>query len=173
MWRRRIAPVLVAAALVALGGCQFETRVATPEAGTSRPAARTPAKETTVPLRIINAQNATVVLVPVKVNGRGPYEFILDTGAASSSVDRRLVRRLHLPETGETARVRGVGGSTLAPLVRLRDWTVGGQRLRARSLVVTDVGDDRVAGLLGSDELRRFGVVTVDFRRERLILRGT
>jgi len=126
----------------------------------------------TVPLRIINRDGATIVLVPVSVNGYGPYEFILDTGASSSSVDRRLADRLGLPETGQSANVRGVGGTTVAPMVRLREWRVGGRPLRSRTLVVTDVGDDRVSGLLGSDELRRFGKVTVDYSRQRLVLHG-
>ncbi|MFC7732952.1 retropepsin-like aspartic protease [Actinomadura keratinilytica] len=181
MWRQRIASVVapvMAGAVVAWAPACMENAQVVPAARSTqapadvRPTARPAPQATTVPLRILTRDGATIVLVPVTVNGFGPYDFILDTGASSSSVDRRLVDRIGLPGTGESARVRGVGGSTVAPLVRVRDWRVGGRPLRGRSLVVTDVGDDRVAGLLGSDELRRFGVITVDYARARLVLHG-
>lgn len=131
----------------------------------------TPAGDTSVPIRVVTTGKATLVLVPVEVNGRGPFDFVLDTGASTSTVDRTLVRRLRLPSTGETARVRGVTGESVVPVVRLRAWTVGGQPLAGRSLTVTDLGDPTVFGLLGSDELRRFGRITVDYQRKRLVLR--
>ncbi|HEX6495588.1 MAG TPA: retropepsin-like aspartic protease [Acidobacteriaceae bacterium] len=36
------------------------------------------------------------VIVPVTVNGRGPYQFMLDTGSTISAVDRDLARELGL-----------------------------------------------------------------------------
>ncbi|MCW2919252.1 MAG: hypothetical protein JWN52_7320 [Actinomycetia bacterium] len=110
-------------------------------------------------------------MVPIKVNGRGPFEFILDTGASTSTLDRSLMSRLKLPRTGQTARIQGVTGRATVPVVRVRSWTLGGQSLSGRSLTVINMGDPNIAGLLGSDELRRFGRVTVDFQKKRLILR--
>jgi predicted aspartyl protease len=132
--------------------------------------------EVAVPVQVITTQGETMVLVPVKVNGHGPYDFVLDTGASSSTVSRSLVRRLHLPRTGSTAHVRGVTGATVVPLVTVGRWTVGGQRLHGDSLPVIDLGGDfgtgQVSGLLGSDELRRFGAVRLDYKNERLVLRA-
>jgi predicted aspartyl protease len=126
-----------------------------------------------VPIRVVTERGATIVFVQVMVNGRGPFDFILDTGASSSSVDRSLVQQLQLPLTGATTYVQGIAGEALAPVVRVRGWTLGGQQLRARNMPVFELGDTRVAGLLGSDELRRFGAVTVDYRRQRLTLHGS
>ena len=140
---------------------------------------RTPAKtgEVSVPIQVLTTRGETMVLVPVKVNGRGPYDFVLDTGASSSTVSRSLMRRLRLPRTGSTAHVRGVAGDTVVPLVTLSRWTIGGQRLHGRSMPVLDLGGDfgtgQVGGLLGSDELRRFGAVKVDYKHERLVLRAS
>jgi predicted aspartyl protease len=137
-----------------------------------------PAKpgEVSVRIQVITTQGETMVLVPVKVNGHGPYDFVLDTGASSSTVSRSLVRRLHLARNGSTAHVRGVAGATVVPLVTVGRWTVGGQRLHGRSLPVIDLGGDfgtgQVSGLLGSDELRRFGAVRLDYKNERLVLRA-
>jgi predicted aspartyl protease len=131
--------------------------------------------EVSVPVEVLTTQGETMVLVPVRVNGRGPYDFVLDTGASSSTVSRSLVRRLRLPRTGGTAHVRGVAGDTVVPLVTVDRWTVGGQRLQGDSLPAIDFGGDfgagQVNGLLGSDELRRFGAVRLDYENERLVLR--
>ncbi|HZB30153.1 MAG TPA: retropepsin-like aspartic protease [Streptosporangiaceae bacterium] len=131
--------------------------------------------EVSVPVEVITTQGETMVLVPVRVNGRGPYDFVLDTGASSSTVSRSLMRRLRLPRTGSTAHVRGVTGATVVPMVTVERWTVGGQRLHGDSLPAVDLGGDfgagQVSGLLGSDELRRFGAVRLDYKNERLVLR--
>ncbi len=132
--------------------------------------------EVSVPLKVITSGGDTMVLVPVRVNGRGPYDFVLDTGASSSTVSETLMRRLRLPRTGATAHVRGVAGDTVVPVVTVRRWTLGGQRLRGRVLPVLDLGGDfgagQVNGLLGSDELRRFGSVRLDYGNRRLVLRA-
>lgn len=48
-----------------------------------------------------------ILIEDVMVNGKGPYRFLLDTGAEGAGrVDRSLVEELELPETGST---NGVG----------------------------------------------------------------
>ena len=79
----RTAALVVASALyaLALAGCDL-----LPAAG-ARVAA--PAAELgTVPLQVVRAGGSVVVLVAVSVQGQGPYDFVLDTGASRSVVDR-------------------------------------------------------------------------------------
>jgi predicted aspartyl protease len=161
------------------GAAPSGTSTESPEGKSAKNKNKTrPAKagEVSVPVEVITTQGETMVLVPVRVNGRGPYDFVLDTGASSSTVSRSLMRRLRLPRTGNTANVRGVTGATVVPLVTVGRWTVGGQRLRGRTLPVIDLGGDfgsgQISGLLGSDELRRFGAVRLDYDNERLVLRA-
>lgn len=135
---------------------------------TPQPAAGRPA-QVTLPMRVVRGNGGTLVYVPMKVNGHGPYEFVLDTGSSNSSVDRSLVRRLGLPRTGQQHPVQGVTGSGVVPVVRVRHWTLGGVPMHGTSLSVVDLGIG-VAGLLGSDELCRFGNVTLDFRSNKLII---
>lgn len=120
-----------------------------------------------LPMRVVTSVGGTLVFVPVRVNGKGPYEFVLDTGSSNSSVDRSLVRKLGLPQTGERHRVQGVTGSGTVPIVKVRHWALGGVPLRGTSLAVVDLGMG-VSGLLGSDELRRFGSVTLDFQHNKV-----
>lgn len=168
MGHRNVAVTTAAAALAALlttgaTDCQPPDQ---PRAGTSG--------QVSVPLKVINSRDGTVVLVPVKINGRGPYDFQLDTGASVSTIDQALSQRLHLRETGDMAQITGVAGDTMVPIVAVRRWTLGGQRLHGRDMPALDLGDDpvagRVDGLLGSDELGRAGAV-IDYKRRRLVLR--
>jgi predicted aspartyl protease len=120
-------------------------------------------------MRVVRGNGGTLVYVPMKVNGHGPYEFVLDTGSSNSSVDRSLVRRLSLPRTGQQHPVQGVTGSGVVPVVRVHHWTLGGVAMHGTSLSVVDLGIG-VGGLLGSDELCRFGNVMLDFRHNKLII---
>src|SRR5213082_2801952 len=42
--------------------------------------------------------NDAAIIVPVKINGKGPYKFVLDTGATFTCIDQKLVDELKLPE---------------------------------------------------------------------------
>src|SRR5436190_23248466 len=42
--------------------------------------------------------NDAAVIVPVKINGHGPFKFVLDTGATFTCIDQKLVDQLKLPE---------------------------------------------------------------------------
>ncbi|MCW2897847.1 MAG: hypothetical protein JWO67_112 [Streptosporangiaceae bacterium] len=182
MRARWATPILVCGLLLGVGGFETEPASATVpvclwtpgDPRSARPSSvRTTDGSFSVPIRVVTQRGATIVFVQVMVNGRGPFDFILDTGASSSSVDRSLVQQLQLPMTGSTAYVQGIAGEALAPVVRVRGWTLGGQPLRARTMPMFELGDSRVAGLLGSDELRRFGAVTVDYRRQKLTLHNS
>ena len=145
----------------------FATPVPTP--APTRPVSAGHAGDITLPMRLVRGNGGTLVYVPMKVNGHGPYEFVLDTGSSNSSVDRSLVRRLGLPRTGKQHPVQGVTGSGVVPVVRVHHWTLGGLPMHGTSLSVVDLGIG-VGGLLGSDELCRFGNVILDFRHNKLVI---
>jgi predicted aspartyl protease len=127
-----------------------------------------------VPIAVISYGQSQVELVPVYVDGHGPYAFLLDTGSSISSVSRQLAAGLGLRETGKMAQINGVATTSRAPLVSITDWRLGRYRLAPETVAALNIpGSSRsVAGLLGSDELRRFGEVTIDFRHLRLQFTG-
>jgi predicted aspartyl protease len=133
-----------------------------------------PKGERSVRLVVITTRShETLALVPVRINGHGPYPFAVDTGASSSLIDARLAGKLHLPDQGSAGLLNGVAGSAQASKTRLRDWSVGSVRLPAgaiASLRLTGPDGKGPAGLLGSDVLSRFGKVAVDYEHSRLIL---
>jgi len=116
------------------------------------------------------------IVVPVFVNGEGPFDFVLDTGATFTCVDAELARRLALPErTGARGVGAGVGGAGQIRLVRVDSVRVGGASAEGLTACEVDLRHARQVGveadgLLGLNFLKPFRV-TLDFERRVLILR--
>lgn len=115
------------------------------------------------------------MVVPVHVNGEGPFHFALDTGATLTCVDRRLAAEMELPESrglpGVTAGVAGIGEIRVVTLDSLR---VGGAAMRELRACVLDLAHARqvgveIDGLLGLNFLRAYRV-GIDFDRRVLTL---
>ena len=113
----------------------------------------------------------TLALVPVYIEGKGPFAFALDTGASRSVVDRRLAAELGLTVAGGEVQVSGVGGKAAARPVRVGRWQLAEIDLPATTLDALDLSDRTTGlqGLLGSDILSRFEVISVDYKHQRLI----
>jgi Aspartyl protease len=132
-------------------------------------AAQTPA---VVPIKVLRRGGDILALAPVTIKGRS-YFFILDTGASTSVIGRRVSKRLGLRPTGRPVRVAGVFGSGAAQPVRIRRWQVGATPLPSLKIVSFDVGArGRIVGLLGSDVLARFGRISIDYVNKTLTLGG-
>src|ERR1041384_5907620 len=66
-----------------------------PPKGFGTPTSPTPGE---VPFDLAPPNDAAII-VPVKINGRGPYKFVLDTGATFTCIDQKLVDELKRSET--------------------------------------------------------------------------
>jgi Aspartyl protease len=65
-----------------------------------------------------------MIVVPVSVNGAGPYNFLLDTGSGGTVIDQALATSLHLAPLA-TGTVRGVLGPAKASIVQAGRVTLG------------------------------------------------
>jgi hypothetical protein len=157
---------LLAVALVALAaaGC-----------GGGSTGATAPRGSFAVTIRVLKHGGQVIALVPVTIDGRGPYTFALDTGASQSLVDSQVARQLRAAPTGDSHRVAGISTVTEARTIELSHWRVGRVRLPATTVVEENLpfgdADGGVQGLLGSDMLSRFDVVTIDWANGLLKLR--
>lgn len=96
--------------------------------------------------------------VPVTINGRGPFRFVVDTGANRTVVSSGLAQSLNLPP-GPKLRVHGAVASADAGSVKIADLQVGSRHVHnvvAPVLLRADIG---AAGILGVDALRDQRVV--------------
>ena len=94
----------------------------------------------------------TRLSVDVLVNGRGPYKFIVDSGADTSAVGLRIAHDLQLP-LGEPALLSGMTARNIVDRVKVAQLTLGPTtvtNLQLPALREVDVGGD---GLIGIDAL--------------------
>jgi Aspartyl protease len=107
--------------------------------------------------------------VAVMLNGLGPFQFVVDSGADRSVLSQPLADRLNLAR-GADVMVHGVGGSLIAHTARIDRMTVGDARLSNVSLPVLPSGRVGADGLLGVDILEGRNVI-MDFRNRKLEIR--
>jgi hypothetical protein len=76
------------------------------------PAIAAPATtEVTVRFRIVKDY---LIIVPVTINGSGPYDFVLDTGSNNTMLDQKLADELALPRGDDTTSLGVMGSTTLS-----------------------------------------------------------
>lgn len=102
---------------------------------------------------------------PIRVNGQGPFPFVVDTGSNQTVISAELAARLNLP-VGDPAALNGVAGVQMAPTTWAR-LDVGPRRRRDAALSILSQADIGGAGLLGLEDLDG-QAVTLDFRAQTL-----
>ena len=143
----------------------------TPVSLSQTPPPPTQAPPVEAPLLILDAsldQDARLT-VPVTINGQGPFQFVVDTGADRSVLTPGLVERLALPP-GPEVIVHGVSGSITCPTARVAMLRTGDSRLSDGVLPVLPYDRVGAEGLLGVDVLEGRNVV-MDFRKKQLEVR--
>lgn len=115
--------------------------------------------------------NDTAIIVPVTIDGKGPYDFVLDTGATLTCVGESLAKELALPEPrGVLGRGATIGGSGNMRLVQIESLRIGETEATNVMACAVDLSNVRqlgldVHGLLGLNVLKNFRV-TLDFERK-------
>jgi predicted aspartyl protease len=109
--------------------------------------------------------------VPVMIEGRGPYQFVVDTGSDRTVVSRELATLLKLA-AGDTVTMHSMTGVAQQTTVIVPTLTIAGQTtqdINAPDLLAAYLGSH---GLLGIDTLKGRRVV-MDFAKRTLsILRA-
>jgi predicted aspartyl protease len=115
-----------------------------------------------------SADAAHRMTVPVTVNGRGPFPFIVDTGSTATVLSDVLAAQLGLTPVGKLL-VKAATGVAESGAVRVQSLAVGRRRLADLLTPVLARGDLGALGLLGIDAMSRQKLV-MDFRRNQMIL---
>jgi predicted aspartyl protease len=101
----------------------------------------------------INARKVnTRMTVEVHVNGRGPYRFLVDSGADTSVVGLNIARDLQLPVATSTI-LHGMTASAAVPRVRVDHLSMGQSTIRNLELPALREGDLGGQGMIGIDAL--------------------
>ena len=113
------------------------------------------------------------VVVPVTINGQGPFRFIVDTGASHSTISPTAANALGLtPNSVPSIVLDGITGSTTVSAVTVDTLETGALRLERTAMPVVWVpvlaGAD---GILGAAGLSSQSLV-VDFQHNKVTIAG-
>lgn len=99
----------------------------------------------------------SMIVIEVRVNGKGPYPFLFDTGATSSAVDPKLSASLHLP-TAQSVKLASWDATTDARRAVVENLSFGRISSGSRSVLVQPLSefkavDPELRGVVGQDML--------------------
>jgi len=103
---------------------------------------------------------------PVMVNGRGPFDFVVDTGTNRTVVSAELAASLNL-DAGPIAVVHGISGVVPSRTVKVDSLQIGERQAKRLHLPCMPAKSLGGAGLLGVDGLKNQRVV-LDFLQVRM-----
>jgi predicted aspartyl protease len=113
-----------------------------------------------------------LILLPVQVNGEGPFEFILDTGAGTSLLSSDLRQKLGIKILG-SKEGQSAGGAVSVSLAKVRSLAVASAKLDNVDMGLVDLSHigktvgARIDGDLGYNFLKHFRI-TLDYRKSEI-----
>jgi predicted aspartyl protease len=122
---------------------------------------RCPGNGSSQPLRFTTED--TIMVVPVKLNGTGPYDFMVDTGAQTTVMEPSLAAELQL-KSGRSIRVADGSWSDETVLVRPAVIEVGRYSVRNALVAVENLGPLQslypgIKGILGATFFASFDLL--------------
>lgn len=115
--------------------------------------------------------HGSLVVVSLTANDRGPFDFILDTGADTTVVDGWLANTLSLVSAGSLQQTTLAGVQTLTRS-SIRIMAIGGGRVENVPVLVEDLRalrniDGRIEGIAGQNFLAHFNYL-LDYRKHSI-----
>ncbi len=114
------------------------------------------------------------IWLKVWVNDKGPYSFLLDSGAGATCIDSGMASKLGLRVEG-VVEGKGAGGSQTVSFCKVRSLKLKGVEFSDQTIAVISLSrlyttlGRRIAGILGYDFLSRF-VTRIDYGNRSLSL---
>jgi hypothetical protein len=117
-----------------------------------------------------------LLVIPVKINQSGPFDFMVDTGSQLNIIDPSLAAQLGLKSQGNVGLV-ATATFTQASVVVVDSLTAGAHLVERPLVVVQDLGpiqaaDPRIRGVLGENFLAHFDLL-IDYAHRLLCLDET
>jgi predicted aspartyl protease len=122
------------------------------------------------PIRLRTSLN--LIFTDVKINGKGPYDFVIDTGATQTVVSEKLAAEAGLQHITSTV-VFGIGGTgkVETKLYKVKELTAGDVTVKNTPVgtfndpLISQIAD----GILGTSIFSDF-IVTIDYPAGQLLL---
>lgn len=106
--------------------------------------------------------------LPVMIDGKGPYNFMIDTGSQATALAREINAELALPPAGR-ANLLGMASLREVDLVAIERLEVGKHSIESVSAPLLDRENIGADGIIGLDSLQDFRVL-INFREPSIAL---
>lgn len=106
--------------------------------------------------------------LPVMIDGKGPFNFMIDTGSQATAVAHEVNATLALPPAGR-ANLLGMASMRPVDLVAIARLDVGKHQIEGLSAPLLERGNIGADGIIGLDSLQDFRVL-IDFRAPSIAL---
>src|SRR5689334_19238399 len=109
-----------------------------------------------------------LILLPTRVNGVGPFDFILDTGAGTSLLSAELAQQLNIKVLG-TKEGQSAGGKVSVSLAKVDSLALGQAKIEEVEVGIVDLGHigktigTKIDGDVGYNFLKHFRV-TIEYQ---------
>lgn len=130
--------------------------------------------QTEIPIRLANPAKP-LILVDVHANGRGPFQFAIDTGTSTTAITPDLAKQFGLKTSSVGAGTTG-GAPVNFVAGSLQSFQLGGAKIDNMAVVVADFFEmlssaigAKLDGIVGYNFLRNYKVV-IDYPGETLTL---
>jgi predicted aspartyl protease len=119
-----------------------------------------------------------LTVVEATINGRGPFQLVLDTGAGGTILSPEAARRAGIGTNGVELQIGGAGGFGSTGRLERADLVVGAHHWEKSPLIVADmlgpVSEEAgmaIDGILGAPELAK-GTLILDYPGRRVWIDG-
>jgi predicted aspartyl protease len=106
--------------------------------------------------------------LPVLIDGKGPFNFMIDTGSQATAVAREVNAALALPPAGR-ANLLGMASMRPVDLVSIERLDVGKHQIAGLAAPLLERDNIGADGIIGLDSLQDFRVL-IDFRAPSIAL---
>jgi predicted aspartyl protease len=127
---------------------------------------------TSIPMVVGYEADQVIAVAPVRFGRTATLAFVIDTGSSRSAISRQAAAQLGLRSQGKHQPVSGATCETTASIIKVASWSLGAKPLAGGTLLGVQIpaGEGGIEGLLGSDQLSRFGSVVIDYAGGRLLV---
>ncbi|MGY6550339.1 MAG: retroviral-like aspartic protease family protein [Erythrobacter sp.] len=119
-------------------------------------------------LLMLEEQRDRRLTMPVMIDGKGPFRFMVDTGSQATAVAREINAFLMLPPAGR-ANLLGMASVRPVDLVAIERLDIGKHLIENLAAPILERGNIGADGIIGLDSLQDFRVV-LDFREPSIAL---
>jgi len=115
-----------------------------------------------------------LVLIDAYVNGKGPFNFVVDTGASMTVISPAVARATHIDQDGARGIATGATGNLHVRAAKLESLKLGSSELKNVDVAIMSLAVLNRAsrlglgGILGYNVLKKFQI-TINYKLRRIL----